>query len=282
MYAGEHTTQRLREEYLAAILRQNISFFDDLGAGEITSTITANMDLVQIGISEKVGTTITALTMFVTALIVAFIYDWRLACVLLSEVAAGFLIIGACSTFIVRYSRAALEAYSVGGTTAEEAISSIQTVTAFNGQEKLSKRYENSLISSMHWGFRAKRTVSSMVAAFMSLIYLGYGLGFWEGARLLVAGHATLAHTLTVCMAMLSAAVSFGHAAPNLRAFGEGTAAAENIFKVIDRRAPIAQNMASTIPNQVRGALEFRNVKHIYPSRPEVTVLEDFNLIVPC
>lgn len=67
IYVGEHATQKLREAYLAAVLRQNISFFDKLGAGEITSTITANMDLVQVGISEKIGITITAFSTFVVS-----------------------------------------------------------------------------------------------------------------------------------------------------------------------------------------------------------------------
>ncbi|KAI8949696.1 hypothetical protein F4801DRAFT_387310 [Xylaria longipes] len=39
MITGEKITQRLREKYLAAILRQNIQFFDVLGAGEITKEL---------------------------------------------------------------------------------------------------------------------------------------------------------------------------------------------------------------------------------------------------
>ena len=47
IYTGEHVTQKIREQYLAAILRQNIGFFDKLGAGEITTRITADTNLVQ-------------------------------------------------------------------------------------------------------------------------------------------------------------------------------------------------------------------------------------------
>lgn len=46
MVGGEKITQRLREKYLAAILRQNIAFFDVLGAGEITTRITSDMNLI--------------------------------------------------------------------------------------------------------------------------------------------------------------------------------------------------------------------------------------------
>jgi len=54
MYTAEHATQKLQEQCLAAVLRQNIARFDNLGAREIFTNTTANMDLVLLGISEKV------------------------------------------------------------------------------------------------------------------------------------------------------------------------------------------------------------------------------------
>jgi ATP-binding cassette subfamily B (MDR/TAP) protein 1 len=40
-YTGEKVTQRIREQYLRAIFRQNIAFFDFLGAGEVTTRISS-------------------------------------------------------------------------------------------------------------------------------------------------------------------------------------------------------------------------------------------------
>lgn len=47
-YVGQTLTQRIRGAYLRAILRQNIAFFDSLGAGEITSRIAGDMNLIQV------------------------------------------------------------------------------------------------------------------------------------------------------------------------------------------------------------------------------------------
>lgn len=55
IYTGDHVVQKIRTEYLRAILRQNIAFFDSIGSGEITSRITADTNLIQDGISEKVA-----------------------------------------------------------------------------------------------------------------------------------------------------------------------------------------------------------------------------------
>ena len=37
--AGEKTTRRIRERYIAAVMRQNIAYFDRLGAGAVTTRI---------------------------------------------------------------------------------------------------------------------------------------------------------------------------------------------------------------------------------------------------
>jgi ATP-binding cassette subfamily B (MDR/TAP) protein 1 len=39
MYTGESTTRRIRENYLQAVLRQNVAWYDKVGAGEVTTRI---------------------------------------------------------------------------------------------------------------------------------------------------------------------------------------------------------------------------------------------------
>jgi ATP-binding cassette, subfamily B (MDR/TAP), member 1 len=39
VYTAEVTAKRIRERYLKAILRQDIAFFDKVGAGEVTTRI---------------------------------------------------------------------------------------------------------------------------------------------------------------------------------------------------------------------------------------------------
>ena len=59
-------------------MRQNIAFFDALGTGEVINRITADLNLVQDGISEKVGFTITGLATFISAFAVGFAMYWSM------------------------------------------------------------------------------------------------------------------------------------------------------------------------------------------------------------
>lgn len=55
VYTGEAISKRIRERYLQAVMRQDIAFFDKLGAGEVATRIQTDTHLVQQGISEKVA-----------------------------------------------------------------------------------------------------------------------------------------------------------------------------------------------------------------------------------
>ena len=54
-YTGEINSKRIREKYLKAVLRQDVAFFDTLGAGEVATRIQTDTHLIQLGISEKVA-----------------------------------------------------------------------------------------------------------------------------------------------------------------------------------------------------------------------------------
>ena len=170
IYSGEHISSKIREQYLAAILRQNIGFFDKLGAGEITTRITADTNLVQDGLSEKIALTLTALATFFTAFIIGFIKYWKLTLILSSTIFAITLIMGTGSRFIIKYNKKSLESYGLAGSVAEEVISSIRNATAFNTQDKLARQYDSHLQEAEKWGTKLKMVLAIMIAGMMSMV----------------------------------------------------------------------------------------------------------------
>ena len=282
IYTGEHITQKIREQYLKAILRQNIGYFDKLGAGEITTRITADTNLVQDGISEKVALTISAVSTFVTAFVIAFVKYWKLTLILSSTVFSIVGIMAAGSSFIIKYNKQSLESYAKGGSIAEEVISSIRNATAFSTQAKLARQYDVHLKEAERWGLKLKISLATMIAGMMTVIYLHYGLSFWQGSRYLVAGEMTLSDVLTIMLSIMIGAFSLGQVAPNAQAFTTSVAAAAKIYSTIDRVSPLNPTSEDGEKlEHVEGTIELRNIKHIYPSRAEVVVMKDVSLVVP-
>ncbi|KAJ5038208.1 uncharacterized protein L3040_007075 [Drepanopeziza brunnea f. sp. 'multigermtubi'] len=282
IYTGEHISGKIRSHYLEACMRQNIAFFDKLGSGEITTRITADTNLVQDGISEKVGLTLNALATFITAFVIGFIKSWKLTLILTSTVFAIVAVMGAGSNFIIKYSKQSLASYASGGTIAEEVISSVRNAIAFGTQDKLARQYDNHLANAEKYGSKVKRTLAIMVAGMFLVIYLNYGLAFWMGSRFLVKGEIGLSQILTILMSIMIGAFSLGNVAPNAQAFTTAISAAAKIFNTIDRKSPLDPTTSEgTILDHVDGTIELRHIKHIYPSRPEVTVMSDVSLLIP-
>lgn len=71
-YTSECASKRIRENYLRATLRQELAYFDDLGPGEVATRIQTDTNLVQTGMSEKVGLTLQYLSTFCTGFIREF------------------------------------------------------------------------------------------------------------------------------------------------------------------------------------------------------------------
>jgi ATP-binding cassette subfamily B (MDR/TAP) protein 1 len=282
IYTGEHISAKIREHYLESCMRQNIGFFDKLGAGEVTTRITADTNLIQEGISEKVSLTLAAVAAFVAAFVIGFISYWKLTLILSSTVFALLFCMGSGSRFIVKYSRQNIQAYAEGGTVADEVISSVRNAVAFGTQDRLARQYDTHLVKAEYFGFRLKRTLSVMVAGMMLILYLNYGLAFWQGSKYLVAEVIPLSKVLIIMMSIMIGAFNLGNVAPNLQAFTTALGAAAKIYNTIDRVSPLdpATEDGGKIENLI-GTIRLENIKHIYPSRPDVVVMEDVSLTIP-
>ena len=282
IYTGAHIAAKVREEYLKAILRQNIGYFDKLGAGEVTTRITADTNLVQDAISQKVALTLTGVATFITAFVIGFIKYWKLALICSSTIVAIVLVMGNGSRFIIKFNKKSLAAYAVGGTVAEEVLSSIRNATAFGTQDKLARQYDLHLVEAQKWGFRLKATLGVMLGFMLCVVFLNYGLAFWMGSRFLVDGDVSLSQILTIILAIIIGAFSLGQVGPNVQAFTSGVAAASKIYSTIDRVSPLDPTSdAGDRLEHVEGHVELRNIKHIYPSRAEVVVMDNVNLDIP-
>lgn len=281
-YTGERITQQIRELYLRAIFRQNLAFFDHLGAGEITTRISSDMNLVQDGIGQKIGLFITGISTFVAALIIGFIRSWKLSLILLSCVVALILMMGVNGTMMKKNQTISIDEYAIAASVAEEVLASARNVAAYGTQKRLQQKYKTFLDKASNYDFKAKFWLSMMIAGMMGVMNMQYALAFWQGGRFLRSGELGVSNILTVVMTTMIAGFSIGNVLPHLQAFGAATAAATKVFNTIERKSPIdPESDDGETPAEIVGDIEFKDIKHVYPARPDTVVLSNFNLQVP-
>ena len=282
--SGENMTRRIREQYLRAILRQNTAYFDKLGAGEVTTRITADTNLIQDGISEKIGLVLQGLATFVSAFVVAFIKNWKLSIILFTIVPAMFLCIGGLSPLMDKKMKLSLEYYASGGTLAEEVISSIRVTQSFGTQNRLAKLFDTHLDLAEKAAKAKQLVLGILLGLIFFIMYDAYALAFWEGGRLILRRELDTGAVIQVFFATIIGAFSVTQVAPNIAAFFGAVAAGRKIFETIDRKPIIDvydQGGHILKRDDIKGEIELEHVKFIYPARPELTVLHDMSLRVP-
>ncbi|KAF5385690.1 hypothetical protein D9757_005473 [Collybiopsis confluens] len=278
-YTGEVNAKRIRERYLQAVLRQDIQFFDKVGAGEVATRIQTDTHLVQQGISEKVALVVSFLAAFFTGFILAYARNWRLALAMSSILPCIGLAGALMNKFVSKYMQMSLKAVAEGGSLAEEVISTVRTAQAFGTQTTLSLLYDNHIIKSEAVDAKAAIFHGGGLAVFFFIIYSSYGLAFSFGTTLILENHANAGQVINVFMAILIGSFSLAMLAPEMQAITHGRGAAAKLFATIDRVPEIdSANPSGLKPDHVEGEITLENIKFAYPSRPSLTVVKDLSL----
>ncbi|KAF5338964.1 hypothetical protein D9611_008824 [Ephemerocybe angulata] len=279
VYTGEVNAKRVREKYLQAVLRQDIAFFDKVGAGEVATRIQTDTHLVQQGISEKVAIIVTCFGSFFSGYILAYIRSWRLALALSAMLPAIAITGGVMAKFIGLYMQLSLDHIAESGNLAEEVISTIRTAQAFGTQKKLSAIYNGHIAKSKEVDLKAAIWNGGGVAVFFFILYGGYGLAFHFGTTLINQGHADPGKVINVLLSILIGSFSLAHLAPEVQALVHACGAAAKLYATIDRVPDIDSFSEEGLrPENAKGEITLEDIEFSYPSRPTIKVVKKLSV----
>ncbi|KAF9151478.1 Multidrug resistance protein 1 [Linnemannia schmuckeri] len=280
--SAENQTKRIREKYLHAILRQDITWHDIGKKSEsLNSRLSADTQLIFDGLADKVGVCLSSLATFIAGFAIAFTHGWKMSLVLLTSVplmaAAGALM----AKYAGESSADGQDSYAAAGGLAEQAIGSIRTVAAFGGQKRELQKFNTVLEQAYKSGVKKSIATGLGMGSFMLIMFLSYSLAFYYGSSLVKKQEMEPGNVLTVLFATIIGAFSIGNVGPNIASFGKAQAAAYTIFHTIDRVPAIDSFDPSGLkPENLQGHIVVKNVNFAYPSRPNVPILKEMNIEV--
>ena len=288
MIVGDRQAKRIREEYVKAILRQNLAWFNAHQAGELTSRLSADTETIADGIGQKLSSYIQFNCTFIAGVTVGLVRGWQLALVILGT--APLLIVSGAvmADALTRFAKRNADSYAKASEVADEVLTSVKTVQAMNAQILEKKRYSVLLQEAMEFGIYGSFAQSASMGFVMLTVFSSYGLALWFGAILISDGFInsytgnpyTGGDVVTVFFSTLLGAFSLGQAAPSIPAFNSAKAAASSIFETIERTPEICLDADGERIGTVQ-EIVFEDVTFHYPSRPEISVLNKLNLKIP-
>ncbi|ORX65020.1 P-glyco protein [Basidiobolus meristosporus CBS 931.73] len=287
MITGERQCLRMRQYYYAAILRQEISWFDFRSSGDLTSRIAGDVTIIQEGISQKVGLVIQNITTFIGGFVLAFVKGWKMALVLLSALPLLAAVGALMTRFVTQNTSGGQGAYASAGGVADEVLSSIKTVYAFGSQRREILRYNANLDVAQRAGVKRSIFEGLGLGLMMMVVYFTYALGFWYGSRLIYDHTMTSEQVLNVIISLMLGAMSLGTASPYMSSISSAQGAAAKVYEIIERQSMIDPSSDegrridySNPEKSLQGYIEFQDVSFTYPCRLDVPILKNFNLQV--
>ncbi|KAF5186151.1 Abc transporter b family member [Thalictrum thalictroides] len=262
MYTGERQVAKMRLAYLAAVLNQDISQFDtESSKGEVISSITSDVLVVQDAISEKVWQ-ITLVTISILPLMII----------------AGGLHVYVATGLIARVRKS----YVKAGENAEEVIGNIRTVHAFVGEQKAVESYKTALSKTYEYGKKGGLAKGLGMGAVFFVIFGSYALLIWYTSIVVHKKIANGGDSFATVSNVISSGMALGLAAPSLLTFISATVSAYPIFEMIEKnRVKKVNTLKGRTLARVEGHIEFQNVCFSYPSRPSVIIFDKLCLNIP-
>ncbi|VAI56740.1 unnamed protein product [Triticum turgidum subsp. durum] len=280
---AERQASRMRARYLAAVLRQDVEYFDlKVGStAEVIASVSNDSLVVQDVLSEKVPNFVMNAAMFFGSYAVALALLWRLTLVALPSVLLliipGFMY----GRILIGLARRIREQYTRPGAVAEQAISSVRTVYSFAAERATMAQFSAALEESTRLGIK-QGLAKGIAIGSNGITFAIWAFNVWYGSRL-VMYHGYQGGTVFAASAsIILGGLALGSGLSNVKYFSEASAAGERVLAVI-RRVPKIDSGSDTGEElaNVAGEVEFKNVEFCYPSRPESPIFASFCLRVP-
>ncbi|KAL3465727.1 P-loop containing nucleoside triphosphate hydrolase protein [Aspergillus heterothallicus] len=280
-FTATQSVKSLRRDFLRSILRQEIGYFDSSCLpGTVATLLSSNADLIEISMGEKLGLAVEGLAQLVAAFVVAFTRQWKLTLVVAATLPIAISVVVVTVILDTKVSGKILAIYSNAGGLAEEALSTVHTVTAFNAAAKLQARYDSYVESAMNLGVKRGPIRGVQYGVQFAVMFCAYAFAWFYGIRLLVDGEINSGgYLITVLTSVLIGSQALTLIGPFIGEVSKTAAAAQELFDIIDRQSQMdsLSTQGSTLPIS-KGHILLRNVSFTYPSRPTVKVLDDLTL----
>jgi len=276
-------TTRLRTMGFAAIMRQDIGWFDldENASGALVSKLASDTALIKSVTSESMNRSLTVVFSLVTVFVIAFIYSWEMTLITI----AVFPILG----FGAYIQMASLNdtgkqknaADAQAGALLTESISAIRTVASLSMELATTRKYVSLLQKSGAKDVKDGVYAGLAYGASQGLMFMVIAFLFWYGGQAVGRGRMGFEDMFMVIMVIMFSSFGLGVAGQNAADGKKVKKATSGLFQIIDRVPSIdIDDMSGEKPSCVEGVIEMSHVNFSYPSRPNQAVYKDYSLKV--
>ena len=274
---------------LAKKLRTNISkkinnlplrYYDKHAFGDILSRVTNDVDMIGMTISRSLGTFVSALSLFISSIVMMFYTNWIMAftAILTSLIGFAFMftILGKSQKY---FNQKQIELGNLNGHI-EEMYSGYNVVKVYNGKKKSIETFKE-LNNKLFDCSRKSQFLSGLMQPIMNFVgNLSYVAVCVIGAILVRNEIITFGVIVAFIVYVRLFTSPLQQMAQGLTNLQSATAASERVFEFLEETEmnDESDKIKKLSPKEVKGNIEFEHVNFKYDNNPNPTI-KDFSAV---
>lgn len=279
---GSKLTKRIRTQMFKSMLRQEIAFHEkqENRTSILTTHLLTTASLCKNLTTDKISVLAHGLPSICIAFGVSFYLNWKMALVMLIFVPISFFsgLTKGHSTIKVSKNKTQIEE---SGRISTETIENIKTVISL-GRENY---FVNKLKRTLNQDFLKSVIILNVGAFFYSisntLMYFSQITAFSFGYYLIKNDGLIVANLFRVYLVISYSSIALGRVYSQISDQQKAKEAAKKIIEILSRKSQIDSMSEDGIKLEIcNGCIQFKDVHFEYPNRPDLKILNGFNLFV--
>lgn len=277
---GEKSVADMRRDVYSKLLTMPMSFFTERRVGELSNRISSDLSQIQDAVSFTLAEFLRGIFMLMIGLFLIFLISAKLALIMLSVVpllAVGAVVFG---KRIRKMARKTQDQLAESGTIVQETFHGISIVKAFTSEFHEVTRYVKSLKAVVSTAISNARYRGAFVSFMIFSLFGALAFVIWYGGRLIQSGELSIGDLVTFVVFSGFVGGTFAGFADMFSQLQKTLGATQSVREILRSDGEPVELKAIEIESvhELRGNVRFEHVAFSYPSRKDITVLQDLSL----
>jgi len=271
----QRISKNLRTGISQKVNKLPLKYFDKVSYGDVLSRVTNDVDTIGQTLNQSIGTLVTAVTMFVGAIIMMFYTNWILALTAVGSTIIGFVLMILITKNSQKYFTAQQKQLGDINGHIEEVYSGHNVVKVYNGGKEAKQTFEviNDKLYSSGWKSQFMSGLMMPIMAFIG--NFGYVCVCVIGAVLAVNGTISFGVIVAFMLYIRLFTQPLSQLAQAVQNLQRTAAASERVFELFDEEEiGNEEHKTKTLP-RIKGNVDFDHVKFGYDK--DKTIIHDFS-----